>query len=237
MKNSNQKSLEDTSLFWERLASDFKKTDAEACGGTEHLFENWVKFRRSELILDAGCGYGRFTIPLANQCGRVVAIDLSLSMLRRLNNNVRMFCLTNVDMIQADLRFLPFRSDCFDGVICWSTLYYIPKPYWRSIIADFSRILHEDGELLVQFKRMHAMLRTRYLFGLLYIVSYVAVNLRAKIGFIAKLVQKFALLGRVEYFTFKRSLASLLANFFSLIRINTNGSYFECWCSNPVRSL
>ena len=77
MKYSNQKSLDDTSFFWERLASDFKKADAEACGGTQHLFENWVKFRKNEFILDAGCGYGRFTIPFADQCKRVVAIDLA----------------------------------------------------------------------------------------------------------------------------------------------------------------
>ncbi len=236
MKYSSQKSLEDTSLFWERLSSDSRRTDAEACGGAEHLFENWIKLDGTELVLDAGCGYGRFTIPLASQCRGVVAVDLSLSMLRRLNRNVRALSLTNIDIMRADLRLLPFRSDCFDSAVCWSTIYYIPKHYWTSIIADFSQIVHEAGQFFVQFKRIREVWTTRYLFGVLYIVSYAAVSLRAKIGPIAKLVQKSALLGRLEYLTYKRSAASLLANFFSLIRINTNGPYLEAWCANPLRA-
>ena len=135
----DEKYLEDTSLFWELLAHDPRKTDEEACGGTKYKFANWIKFSRNGVVLDAGCGYGRFTIPLASKCELVVALDLSPSMLKRLKANIQRYGLTNIDLIRADLRYLPFTSKRFDGIICWSTIYYIPKRYWKSIIEIFRR--------------------------------------------------------------------------------------------------
>jgi len=55
----NEKYLEDMSLFWELLARLPKEG-----------------YYWSKGVLNAGCGYGRFTIPLACKCEYVVALDL-----------------------------------------------------------------------------------------------------------------------------------------------------------------
>lgn len=230
MSHSDKNFLYDSSSFWERLASNSRKTDIEACGGSKYLFENRFKFHEDDLILDAGCGYGRFSIPLASRCKRVVAIDLSESMLKRLKRNCTIFRLNNIDIIRADLRFLPFRPECFDKVICWSTIYYIPRRYWRSIIKGFSNVLTKKGELIIQFKSIFAMLSRRYLFGFLYFLSHIVVYLSYKIGFFAELLHKLAFAGRVEFLVQKHSLQNMLNDLFSEIRIKESRLYIECHC-------
>jgi 2-polyprenyl-3-methyl-5-hydroxy-6-metoxy-1,4-benzoquinol methylase len=52
-----------------------------------------------------------------------------------------------VSIIKSDVRFLPFRGECFDVVISSEVLEHVSKP--KMAIAEFERILMIDGTVAI----------------------------------------------------------------------------------------
>ncbi len=75
------------------------------------------------LVLDVGCGMGRFADVVSRWGGRVVAIDLSLAIEAAYTN---LGGRANVRILQADLFCLPFRADMFDIVYSIGVLHHTP---------------------------------------------------------------------------------------------------------------
>src|SRR3954451_19127156 len=65
-------------------------------------------------VLDAPCGYGRGTVPLAQRGYRMTGIDLSEVQLDEARR--RAAGVVGVELVQGDLRALPFADGSFDGV-------------------------------------------------------------------------------------------------------------------------
>jgi len=151
-------------------------------------------------------------------------------MLERLKKNVEIFRIGNIDMIRADLRFLPIRRRCLDGVVCYSTFYYIPKYCWYAAILQFAHGLRQRGVLFIQFKKYRGMFRLRSLFGVLYFGLYVVRKLEERTKCLLRLTSGFKLPGRVEYFTSSVSVAELLRKCFDELLLEENGVYINCQC-------
>jgi SAM-dependent methyltransferase len=64
----------------------------------EHLDAHF----KPRVALDFGCGVGRITIPLAKQCERVIAVDISEAMLEETRKNLDERGLGNVDLFRSD---------------------------------------------------------------------------------------------------------------------------------------
>lgn len=236
---SSRDCLEDTYNYWERLASDFANRDEYVISPLEPLdskFCNLEKFPYNRLImdegvvLDVGCGYGRFSIPLAMLHQSVVAVDLSMSMLGRLRSNVQDRSVKKkLNIVRADARYLPFRPRCFKGIICIGTFYYFPTRHWRNTLESFSTLLFSDGWLILNLKSIRNALRLRYVFGLLYLAAYVVLRLESKISFLTILSKRFGLHGRTEYLvSMKRASQLLLTYFFKVYRKGTTLVLFVC---------
>ncbi len=75
------------------------------------------------MVLDVGCGAGRFTEIVAAWAGHVVAVDYSASV-DACRENLRHR--ENVDVVQADLYALPFRPGQFDFVYSLGVLQHTP---------------------------------------------------------------------------------------------------------------
>lgn len=129
--------------FWESLASS-QLRDQEAIGAPSS--PRFIKLSvEGDTILDVGCGYGRFAVPLAEEGKLVVGLDASFAMLRRLRRNSE-----EVLPVLADARRLPFRSGTFDACISLATLYYIE--HWEQAVAEISRVLRRGGRALLDFQ-------------------------------------------------------------------------------------
>jgi SAM-dependent methyltransferase len=75
------------------------------------------------LVLDAGCGMGRFTDVLTRWGARVVAVDLSEAVhVARRNLAER----PGVAFLQADVFKLPFAPASFDAILSWGVLHHTP---------------------------------------------------------------------------------------------------------------
>jgi SAM-dependent methyltransferase len=78
-----------------------------------------------KLVLDAGCGLGRFTEVCLNHGAKVVAVDLS-GAIDAAYANLR--DRDGVFFIQADIFRLPFRGETFDLAYSWGVLHHTPDP-------------------------------------------------------------------------------------------------------------
>ena len=109
-----------------------------------------------KLVLDGGCGNGRYA-KLANDWGaRVVAVDISDAVEIASVNVVKR---PGVDVVQADLFKLPFRPDTFDAAYSVGVLHHTPdaRGAFMSIKALVKRggwfgiFIHAQGNRVLYF--------------------------------------------------------------------------------------
>ena len=83
----------------------------------------WLK---GKLILDAGCGAGRFTDIAAQYGAQVVACDISAA-IDACRETTAIYG-EQVHHVQASLYDLPLRKGIFDGVFCYGVIQHTPDP-------------------------------------------------------------------------------------------------------------
>lgn len=118
----------------------------------------WLKGR---LILDAGCGAGRFTDAAVQLGARVVACDLSSAV-----DACRATCREpaghaeergEVVHLQANLLDLPFKAGVFDGVFCMGVIQHTPDP--ARVMAALPVHLKPGGLLAYNFYEANPLRR------------------------------------------------------------------------------
>ena len=115
-----------------------KKRVIEACG------EDVWNLLGSSMVLEVGCGAGRFTEILLNEGARVYSTDLSLAV---------EVCEANFPLsshhkvIQADVAHLPFRPETFDIVFCLGVIQHTPNP--EETIKQLTNYVAPGGWLII----------------------------------------------------------------------------------------
>jgi SAM-dependent methyltransferase len=69
--------------------------------------------------------------------------------------------LPTVQVVQADIRSLPFRAGSFDAVLDLSTLDHLPDAEFGRTIDEYRRVLRNGGVLLVVFWQRSIFMRQR----------------------------------------------------------------------------
>jgi SAM-dependent methyltransferase len=110
--------------------------------------------RAQELVLDLGCGSGRFALFTADGGARVVGIDLAPFFLPR--------ALARVDLVVGDLRRLPFRKSAFAGAYCLDVLEHLEEEGVREVLVESRRALAPDGRLFVYTHAMESSRLARF---------------------------------------------------------------------------
>lgn len=106
-----------------------------------------AEWLRGKLILDAGCGAGRFTDVAASLGARVIAIDLSGAVAAARQNTAAHGA--TVDVVQASLLRLPFRKNICDGIFCMGVIQHTPDP--GGIMESLPALLKPGGRLCYNF--------------------------------------------------------------------------------------
>ncbi len=101
---------------------------------------------KKQKILDLACGYGRFTIPLAEQGYNVEGIDISPNLIREAKKNAKKEKV-GIKFRIGDMRKLPYTNDSFDSIICmWSAFSEIHKRKDQiSALSEMHRVLKVGG--------------------------------------------------------------------------------------------
>lgn len=95
-----------------------------------------------ELILEAGCGAGRFTRLLAATGAKLLSFDYSsaVEVSREQNGHF-----TNIAFAQADILDMPFADNSFDRVFCHGVIQHTPDP--AAAFRALNRVLKSGGKL------------------------------------------------------------------------------------------
>ena len=99
---------------------------------------------QGKLVLDAGCGMGRFMEIPANHGAIVIGVDLSFAVeTARLNLKKRRNC----HFIQADIFQLPFRKKTFDAIFSIGVLHHTPDT--KKAFTMLPPLLKTGGKIAV----------------------------------------------------------------------------------------
>ena len=101
-------------------------------------------------VLDAGCGPGRVTIPLAREVGpqgEVDAVDIQPRMLRRAKEKAQAAGLTNIKYLEMAIEAGKLGSNQYDRAILVTVLGEIPDR--QSALREIHRTLKPDGVLSI----------------------------------------------------------------------------------------
>jgi SAM-dependent methyltransferase/uncharacterized protein YbaR (Trm112 family) len=99
---------------------------------------------QDKLILDAGCGMGRYTAVAAGVGAEIIGLDLSRSVLMAYQKT-RMHSFAHI--IQADIMRLPFRNKQFDVIYSLGVLHHTPEP--RQAFLQLAQRLKDNGIISV----------------------------------------------------------------------------------------
>ncbi len=100
-------------------------------------------------LLDAGCGSGKYSLPLKMRGFDVVSLDISFRALRMLRKSSKIREL-DIDTLAANVFQLPFIDDSFDFIWCYGVLQHLLSKERKSAIREFERILRKEGVLFME---------------------------------------------------------------------------------------
>jgi ubiquinone/menaquinone biosynthesis C-methylase UbiE len=101
-------------------------------------------------VVDLGAGTGTFALGVAAAVGRVVAVDVSVSMLHMLGQRAESLDITNVERVQAGLLSYEHVGPAPDAVYTRNVLHQLPD-FWKGLALErIARTLATGALLLVR---------------------------------------------------------------------------------------
>jgi len=102
--------------------------------------------RHDDVVVDLGCGVGRYSILLSKKVQFLIAIDYSFESLKLLRNSCLKEGSNNILIIQADVTKLPLLSSSFNKIVSNQVLTLLPGEDARNQgCAEIFRILAKEG--------------------------------------------------------------------------------------------
>lgn len=96
---------------------------------------------KGKLVLDAGCGTGRFSEVVMKYGGHVVGVDMSCSVEEAVEN------VPGAEVLQADIMNLPFRKESFDIVFSLGVIHHTYNT--SKAFGELAKLVKPGGKLSV----------------------------------------------------------------------------------------
>jgi len=174
--------------------------------GSEYFDIVKDQINKNSIILDVGCGTGRWSKYIADKVNFVEAIDPSDAVLPAVELNYES---ANIRITQAGTDNIPFPDESFDFIFCLGVLHHIPDI--KKALQNIIRVLKRNAYMLVylyyNFDNKNAVYK--FIFKLSSIIRKVVSSLPFWLkSFICDILSviiymPFILLGRLCKFIFK----------------------------------
>ena len=106
----------------------------------------WPRNLKGEIILEAGCGSGRFTEQALKTGAFIITMDYSHAVeVNYRNNGPR----DNLLCIQADIYEMPFCEKQFNKIFCFGVIQHTPDP--KKAFLSLPSFIKDGGELVADF--------------------------------------------------------------------------------------
>lgn len=103
-----------------------------------------IGFSGMNVVLDAGCGFGQWTRPLAELNGYVHAIDFDRRRVSVCQTMLQQQGITTVTYHAGKLESLPLDDQSVDGIFCYSVIFATD---WLRSLQEFRRVVRPGGQL------------------------------------------------------------------------------------------
>src|SRR6266851_5169569 len=110
----------------------------------------WPQKMDGQVILEAGCGMGRFTQIALETGDELFSFDLSNAVEANLRNNGDS---GRVHIVQASIYEIPLRKESFDKVFCMGVLQHCPDV--RAAFMSLVPFLRPGGEIVIDVYQKH----------------------------------------------------------------------------------
>ncbi len=145
------KVFDDLGQYWSEMA------DANSTEKQVEFVKTQVK--GEGLVLDLACGSGRHSVALEKAGYEIVGLDVSSTLLEISKNKSSDATLKPI-LVQADMRYLPFRGEAFSSVLSLDASFgYLPSEKEDlKCLSEVARVLKKRGIFLVDiFNRERVM--------------------------------------------------------------------------------
>ena len=139
------RSTEDSSGVWDAIAKSFDETRKKPWKNCVDFIE---KLPENSVVSDIGCGNGRHLIYCAEHCSKAIGVDFSINLLEIARK--KMSKKRNVELVQANAVYLPFKDDSIDHILFIATLHNIKDRGNRvKSLSEIKRVLKPNGTALI----------------------------------------------------------------------------------------
>lgn len=149
---------------YERIAAEYDERIPGVGPADERFMETEMAYLNERIgpndeVLELGCGTGRFVVEFAPRVRSLTGIDLSPAMLAEAERKATAVG-GKPELVEGDMRELPFPDDSFDVVYTMLALMHIPVEDRQQVFDEAARVLKHGGRMLVgvknqQFERLH----------------------------------------------------------------------------------
>ncbi len=127
------------------------------------LLQSFVQVKKTDTVLDLGCGSGIHMKFLAPKCQKIVGLDISPHMLTLAKKELSDLAGKNWQLIVGDAEKLPFAKNEFDLVVAMGLLDYLSC--WEKVVQEAYRVLKKDGYFIFTIPKspsLFSFLRTNW---------------------------------------------------------------------------
>jgi len=144
MQKNNVKTNEET---WDAIAKSFDTTRHKPWDTCLDFIKT---LRKTDTVVDIGCGNGRHLIPIAKQCKNAIGLDISHKLLDIVKNKLLENNLENTILLHSDAVNIPIKDDSLNAVIFIASLHNIKGRENRNqALKEIRRIMKKDGKALI----------------------------------------------------------------------------------------
>lgn len=97
-------------------------------------------------VLDAGCGFGQWSLALSQLNKAVYSCDADVERVEFLHKIAVENKINNIHTRQSLIDNLPYDSESFDAVFCYGVIFLTP---WKKSLSELVRVLKPGGKLYV----------------------------------------------------------------------------------------
>lgn len=115
---------------------------------SRRFVRRYLRPRKTDIVLDFGCGVGRLSMFLSPLAAMIVGVDPSSRMLVAAQQRSQARQIRNVHYVRAGRDGCPLATACADKIVtCW-VLAHVSDGLLREVLREFRRILKPSGQLV-----------------------------------------------------------------------------------------
>jgi ubiquinone/menaquinone biosynthesis C-methylase UbiE len=136
-------------LLWNRRAANW---DSEGSSGLTEVVQAVLDSCQpppDATALDLGAGSGQVTLPLARRCARVLAVDVSASLLDQLNDKAAAAGISNIETTVGAIEALDLAPESVDLIVSNYTLHHLRDADKQRLMQRSCVWLRPGGQLVI----------------------------------------------------------------------------------------